>query len=101
MDRGDILKAIQRKQLEDNLQGDFLATIAERISRYQELDFIKLTPNTHFAFVSVECITLYRDGYFLACISLCQTVAEAIVRLMCQRSRFSSISNDYEKNIEN
>src|SRR4030042_6379941 len=101
MDRGDILKAIQRKQLEENFKGDFLAAIEERISRYQELDFIKLTPNTHFAFVSVECINLYRDGYFLACIALCQAVAEAIVRLMCQRSKFSSVSNDYEKNIEN
>jgi hypothetical protein len=101
MDREEVINAIKRKQLEDDLQGDFLATLNKRISRYQELDFIKLTPNTHFAFVSVECINLYRDGYFLACIALCQAVAEAIVRLMCQRSKFSSVSNDYENNIEN
>ena len=101
MDREEVLKAIKRRQLEENLKGDFLATIEERISRYQELDFIQLTPNTHFAFVSVECINLYRDGYFLACIALCQAVAEAIVRLMCERSKFSSISDDYEKNVEN
>jgi len=101
MDREEVPKAIKRKQLEENLKGDFLATIEERISRYQELDFIKLTPDTHFAFVSVECINLYRDGYFLACIALCQAVAEAIVRLMCERSEFNSISDDYEKNIEN
>ena len=101
MDREEILKAIKRKQLEEDLRGDFLATLNERISRYQELDFIQLTPNTHFAFVSVECINLYRDGYFLACIALCQAVAEAIVRLMCERSKFTSISNEYEKNVEN
>ena len=101
MDREEVLKAVKRYQLEETLKGDCLATIDERVSRYQELDFSQLTPNTHFAFVSVECINLYRDGYFLACIALCQAVAEAIVRLMCQRSRFSSISNDYEKNIEN
>ncbi len=101
MDREEVLKAIKRKQLEENFKGDFLAAIEERISRYQELDFIKLTPNTHFAFVSVECINLYRDGYFLACIALCQAVAEAIVRLMCERSTFSSISDDYEENIKN
>lgn len=100
MDREQVLKTIKQKQLEENLQGDFLATLNERISRYQELDFIKLTPNTHFAFVSVECINLYRDGYFLACIALCQAVAEAIVRLMCERSNFTSISQDYEVNIE-
>jgi len=101
MDREEVLKAIKRKQLEENMQGEFLATIEERISRYQELDFIKLTPNTHFAFVSVECINLYRDGYFLACIALCQAVAEAIVRLMCERSKFNSLSQDYEENIKN
>ena len=101
MDKEEALKAIKRKQLEETLRGDFLATIDERISRYQELDFIKLTPNTHFAFVSVECINLYRDGYFFACIALCQAVAEAIVRLMCERTKFPSISDDYEKNVEN
>jgi hypothetical protein len=101
MDREEVLKAIKWKQLEKTMKGDFLATLNERISRYQELDFIKLTPNTHFAFVSVECINLYRDGYFLACIALCQAVAEAIVRLMCERNKFTSISNEYEKNVEN
>jgi hypothetical protein len=34
-------------------------------------------------------------------IALCQAVAEAIVRLMCERSKFNSISQDYEVNIEN
>ena len=101
MDREEVIKAIERKQLEEHLQGDFLATLNERISRYQELDFIKLTPNTHFAFVSVECINLYRDGYFLACIALCQAVAEAIVRLLCERNKFPSISDDYVSNVEN
>jgi len=101
MDEEEVLKAIKRKQLEDNLKQDFLATLNERISRYQELDFIKVTPNAHFASVSAECILLYRDGHFLACIALCQAVGEAIVRLMCERSKFSSISNDYKKNVEN
>ncbi len=101
MDKEEVLKAIKRKQLEDNLKQDFIATLDERISRYQELDFIKVTPNAHFASVSAECILLYRDGHFLACIALCKAVAEAIVRLMCERSKFSSISDDYERNVEN
>lgn len=102
MDREEISKAIQRQQLADGLKQDFISTLDERISRYQGLDFIKVTPNAHFAPVSAECILLYRDGYFLACIALYQAVAEAIVRLMCERSRFgSSISKDYEKNIGN
>jgi len=98
MDREKISKAIQRQQLADSLEQDILATVDERISRYQELDFIKITPNAHFASVSAECILLYRDGYFLACIALCQAVAEVIVRLMCKRSGFTSISDDYKEN---
>jgi hypothetical protein len=100
MDREKILKAIELRDLQDNLKGDFLATLDERISRYQELNFTQLTPNTHFAFVSDECINLYRDGYFFSCTALCQAVAEAIVRLMCERSNFSSISQYYEENIK-
>ena len=101
MDKEEVLKAINRKELEENLKQEFLATLDERISRYRELDFIKVTPNAHFASVSAECILLYRDGHFLACVALCQAVAEAIVRLMCERSKFSSISEDYEKNVGN
>ncbi len=101
MEKEEVSKAIKRKQLEDNLKQDFLATLNERISRYQELNFITITPNAHFASVSAECILLYRDGHFLACIALCQAVAEAIVRLMCERSKFGSISNDFEINVKN
>ena len=100
MDREEISKAIKRKQLEDSLKQDFIGTLDERISRYQELDYIKVIPNAHFASVSAECVLLYGDGHFLACIALCQAVAEAIVRLMCERSKFPSISKDYEKNVE-
>ena len=101
MDKEEVLKAINRKELEENLKQELLATLDERIARYQELDFIKVTPNAHFASVSAECILLYRDGHFLACVALCQAVAEAIVRLMCERSKFSSISEDYDKNVGN
>lgn len=100
MDREEVLRAVNREQLRENLEQDFHATIDERLSRYQELDFIKITPNAHFASVSAECILLYRDGYFLACIALGQAVAEAIVRLMCKRSKFTSVSDDYEANVE-
>jgi len=102
MDREEISKVIRLQQLADRLRQDFIGKLDERILRYQELDFIKVTPNAHFASVSAECILLYRDGHFLACIALCQAVAEAIARLMCERSTFgASISKDYEKNVEN
>lgn len=89
MDKEKYIKIIKRKQLEDELKQSFNTTLDERVSRYQELDFIKITPNAHFASVSTECILLYRDGYFLACIALCQAIAEAIVRLVCKSSRLN------------
>lgn len=102
MDREEISKAIKRQQLAERLKQDFIGTLDERLSRYQKLDFIKVTPNAHFAPISAECIFLYRDGHFFACIALSQAVAEAIVRLMCERSKFgASISKDYERNVEN
>ena len=86
MDKEEVHKAIERHQLQDNLEQDFLASINDRISRYLELDFIQVVPNTHFAPITIECILLYRDGYFFACIALCQAVAEALLRFICERN---------------
>ncbi len=101
MDEEEMRKAITRRQLEDTLNGEHLSTISERIERYLELNFIEIIPNEHFASISAECILLYRDGYLFACIGVCQAVAEALVRFMCERSKFgASISQDFEENIE-
>ena len=90
MDKEEVHIAIKRHQLQDNLEQDFLASINDRISRYLELDFIQVVPNTHFAPITIECILLYRDGYFFACIALCQAVAEALLRFMCERNERGS-----------
>ena len=99
MDKEEMRKAIKRHQLEDSLRQEYLGTISDRITRYLELDFIKVTPNTYFASISAECMLLYRDGYFFACIALCQAVAEAIVRLLCTKSRFKP-HKVFEKNVD-
>lgn len=95
MDEEEVRKAITRRQLQDTLEQDFLATMNDRISRYLELDFIEVTPNTHFAPITIECMLLYRDGYFFACIALCQAVAEALARFICERN--GSGSNRFVK----
>jgi hypothetical protein len=102
VDKEEVHKAIKRRQLQDNLEQDFLASINDRISRYLELDFIQVVPNTHFAPITIECILLYRDGYFFACIALCQAVAEAMLRFMCERNdRGSKGLVKFETNIRN
>jgi len=98
MDEEGIRKAIRRLELEDTLKGECLSSISDRVSRYLELNFIEVTPNEHFASISAECIRLYRDGYFFACIALCQAIAEALVRFLCEKSCFKA-SKNFEANI--
>jgi hypothetical protein len=44
-----------------------------------------IIPNHYFSHVSSECQLLYRDGYYYACIALCQSVAEALARFMYEK----------------
>ncbi|MFC2026994.1 hypothetical protein ACFLUX_03405 [Chloroflexota bacterium] len=95
----EIHRAIKRHQLEDSLRQECLGTISERITRYLELDFIEVTPNEQpFAPISAECILLYRDGHHFACIALCQAVAEALVRFLCEKNGWNA-DDDFKKNI--
>ena len=99
MDKEEVRETIRRAELEHTLKADCLSTISERVTRYLDLDFIKVTPNEHFASISAECILLYRDGYFFACIALCQAVAEAIVRDLCKTNRLR-VTKSFETNID-
>ena len=99
MDEEEMRKTIRRRELKDTLRGECLGSISDRISRYLELNFIEVTPNEHFAPISADCIRLYRDGYFFACIALCQAVAEALVRLLCTKGGFKT-DKVFEKNID-
>ncbi|GAI03072.1 unnamed protein product, partial [marine sediment metagenome] len=98
MEEEEIRKAIKRAELEHILKGECLSTIGERVTRYLELNFSQLTPNAHWASISAECILLYRDGHFFACIALCQAVAEAIVRDLCKRN-ILTLSKNFEANV--
>ena len=99
MDKEEIRKAIKRAELEHTLKGECLGSISDRVSRYLELNFTEVTPNEQpFAPISAECIRLYRDGHFFACIALCQAVAEAIVRFLCTKTGFKA-DKVFERNI--
>ena len=97
MDKEEMRKAIKRHQLEDSLRQECLGTISDRITRYLELDFIGVTPNDYWASISAECILLYRDGHFFACVALCQAVAEALARFLCERNGWNA-ADDFKKN---
>ena len=98
MDEEEIRKAIKHHQLEDTLRQECLGTISERITRYLELNFTEVMPNEQpFAPISAECILLYRDGHFFACIALCQAVSEALARFLCERNGWNA-ADDFKKN---
>jgi len=99
MDKKEIEKMVKRKQLEETLAAEDASTFNDRVMRQVELEFTNMIANTHFAETTIECIKLYRDGRYFACIALCQAVAEALARFMCESSQFPSVDKDFEKNV--
>ena len=92
---------IQQKHTEQIIRAEFEATVHQRVRRYLEINHHNIVANpkdTKFASVSTECIDLFRDGYFYGCISLSQTVTEALSKFLCERNGFRP-KKDFETNI--
>lgn len=98
------LKAIlnrRRRQasVEEALRSEYLGSLAERAKRYVDVDPHGIVAPTHFASISAECARLHRDGHYYGSISLCQSVAEALVRYLCTRNGWRP-AKEYETNVE-
>ena len=92
-------KLVEKARTEDTLKQEFALTLDQRVNRYLELRPHGVIPNSHFAAVSAECHSLYRDGHFYGTISLSQSVAEALVKFLCERNGWKS-NKDFEKNLK-
>jgi len=90
---------IQQKQVEENILQECEASVKERAQRYLKVRPHGVIPATHFAAVSAEITHLFRDGHFYGCIALSQSLAEALVRFICECNSFKP-GKDYEKNVE-
>ncbi|MBE3128618.1 MAG: hypothetical protein IMZ60_02950 [Actinobacteria bacterium] len=90
---------IQQKLLEDSIKQENEQTLSLRAQRYLKVKPHGIVPYTQFAPVSAECTLLFRDGHYYGCITLTQSVAEAIVRFLCQKN-FGKAKNVFEKNID-
>jgi len=86
----------QQKKIEDSIKQETEQTLSLRAQRYLKVKPHEVVPNTQFAAVSAECTLLFRDGHYYGCITLTQSVAEAIVRFLCQKNSWEP-----EKNFEN
>ena len=100
MDADRINRAIQEKQLEEDLTGEFERTLSDRVRRFLEVKPQGFSANQPFAPVSMECAKLYRDEHFYGCISLSQAVAEAVVNYLCRRYSWKP-AKSFEVNVQN
>ena len=99
MDKKTIQELIQQKQVEDYIKQEFEQTLPNRVARYLQVKPPLAVPYTHFSVASSECSLLFRDGHFYGCISLTQSVAEALVKFLCQRNSWRPAEN-FEENVE-
>lgn len=94
-----VTKLLRNKLTEDTIKQEYEQTLSDRVKRYLEVKPHGVIPNTHFARASSECSKLYRDGHFYGCISLSQSVAEAIVKFLCKTNSWKP-DNEFEVNIQ-
>ena len=89
---------IQQKLVKDSIKQEIEQTLSLRAQRYLKVKPHGIVPYTQFAPVSAECTLLFRDGYYYGCITLAQSLAEAIVRFLCQKNSWKP-EKDFENNI--
>lgn len=92
-------RLVEKAQTKDTLKQTFELTLDERIERHLKVKPHGIIPNSHFAAVSAECYSLYRDGHYYGTISLSQAVAEALVKFLCNKNGWKP-NKDYEKNLQ-
>jgi len=74
----------ERLRIEESIKNEVLRTLSERADRFLQVRGAVLIPDGPFASPSVECTELFRDGHYLGCIALTQTVLEAVIRHVWQ-----------------
>ena len=89
---------MQKVFTEDSIKQEFNQSLSSRVNRYLKVKPHGVVPYTKFAPVSAESTYLFRDGHFYGSISLSQSVAEAIVKFLCQKNGWKPNKN-YEENV--
>ncbi|MBI2768557.1 MAG: hypothetical protein HYX47_02945 [Burkholderiales bacterium] len=77
------------------LRDRFERTFEEKVQRALEVRPQAIVPNTHFTTVSNECISLYRDGYFMATAMATQALNEGLIRFIADRNEIASNQDPY------
>jgi len=72
--------------IEQNLRSHFEAEIPGRVARYNRPRVHGIIPDGFFAAASSECRELYIAGKFYGCITLAQSVAEGLAKLIADKN---------------
>ncbi len=84
----------RREYVANILRMEFEQMLEGRIDRYLSIDHQPVIADHHFSRGSAECINLFRDGYFTACICLTQSVAEGIVKFLQEKNGVSQVKKE-------
>jgi hypothetical protein len=98
MTEDEALKLADRTWLLRDLKQQCEANVEARVDRYLRIGHHSIVANTPFAGASAECVGLFRDGHYYGCISLSQSVGEALVWHMCRSNKWKPAEN-FEENV--
>ena len=92
----------ERLRIEESIKNEVLRTLSDRADRFLQVRGAVLVPDGPFASPSVECTELFRDGHYLGCIALTQTVLEAVIRHVWQikLKKKPNQKGSFDKNLE-
>ncbi len=69
--------------LEQQLRAAFEAQLPYQIARAARTKALEIRPAHYFSRAAIECKDMFVAGHYVGCISLCQSVAEALARFLC------------------
>jgi hypothetical protein len=72
------------RRLEQDLRVSFEQHLPYQIARASRVRGLTMRPSHYFARAAFECKDIFVVGCYVGCISLCQSVAEALARFLCK-----------------
>ncbi len=88
------MKKIKKEKLKANLRSSLNMSIDARCERYLDIDHQWIIGDHYFSSVSVQCLELYRDGYFMAAVMMSHAINEAIIKFIVERNQVEQVAED-------
>jgi hypothetical protein len=71
------------RQLEQELRASFEQQLPYQMVRASRVRALNMRPGHYFVRAAFECKNMFVAGCYVGCVSLCQSVAEALARFIC------------------